>query len=97
MFLEDDDMNVPTQIRIDSEIKKQAASLFRTLGLDMSTAINMFLRQCVLKGGIPFVIENPKYKKETIQAMEEAKRISSDKEKKGYSTMKELKKSLQEE
>ena len=47
---------VPTQIRIDRNIKEQAGILFSGLGLDMSGAVNMFLHQCVLRGGIPFSI-----------------------------------------
>ena len=52
---------VPTQIRIDRDIKEQAGILFSRLGLDMSGAVNMFLHQCVLRGGIPFSIEMPHY------------------------------------
>ena len=40
--------------RTDDETKAQAAELFRDLGLDMSTAINMFLRQSIVSNGIPF-------------------------------------------
>ena len=40
----------PTQIRIDSDIKQQASALFSSLGLDMSSAVNLFLHQCVLRG-----------------------------------------------
>ena len=47
---------VPTQIRIDTEVKKQANELFGTLGMDMSSAVNIFLKQCILRGGIPFTI-----------------------------------------
>ena len=50
---------VPTQIRIDRSIKEQAGALFSELGLDMSGAVNMFLHQCVLRGGIPSSIEMP--------------------------------------
>ena len=39
---------VPTQIRIDANVKKQANELFSELGMDMSGAVNIFLRQCVL-------------------------------------------------
>lgn len=69
---------VPTQIRIDEDLKKQAAELFAQLGLDMSSAMNMFLRQCVLHEGLPFNVELPKYKPEVIEAMEEARRIAKD-------------------
>lgn len=53
----------PTQIRIDSDIKKEATALFSTLGLDMSGAVNLFLHQCVLRGGLPFPVEMPAYSK----------------------------------
>lgn len=86
----------PTQIRIDSDIKKQATSLFNSLGLDMSGAVNLFLHQCVLRGGLPFSVEIPGYSKATLDAMEEAKRISRDSGVKGYSSMEELKKALED-
>lgn len=65
---------VPTQVRIDEELKKQAVELFSQLGLDMSGAMNMFLKQCVLRGGLPFSVELPKYRPEVLEAMEEAKK-----------------------
>lgn len=43
----------PTQIRIDSNVKTEANELFKELGIDMSSAVNIFLRQCVLHGGLP--------------------------------------------
>lgn len=84
----------PTQVRIDSDIKTAANELFDNLGIDMSSAVNMFLHQCVLRGGIPFTIEMPQYAKKTLEAMEEARRISSDPSVKGYSSMEELKAAL---
>ena len=86
----------PTQIRIDSDIKKQASDLFSNLGLYMSSAVNLFLHQCVLRGGIPFSIELPRYNQATLDAMEEARRISRDPSVKGYTSMEELKKALEE-
>ena len=87
-------MTSPTQIRIDTEIKKQATELFSKLGLDMSSAVNLFLYQCVLRGGLPFSVEIPKYNKETLEAMNDAKIIANDSSIKGYTSMDELKKSL---
>lgn len=84
----------PTQIRIDADIKKQASELFSNLGLDMSSAVNLFLHQCVMRGGIPFSVEIPKYSASPLSAMEEARRISHDPDIKGYSSMEELKKAL---
>ncbi|MDR1321760.1 MAG: type II toxin-antitoxin system RelB/DinJ family antitoxin [Gracilibacteraceae bacterium] len=51
-------------LRTDSEIKAQAGQIFESLGLDMSTAINLFLRQTVKCNNLPFVIGT--------QAMEDA-------------------------
>ena len=43
-------------IRVDNEVKKEAQALFSTLGLDMTTAINIFLRQAIRLRSIPFSI-----------------------------------------
>lgn len=87
---------VPTQIRIDRDVKEQANALFAGLGLDMSGAVNLFLHQCVLRGGIPFSIEMPRYNRNTIAAMKKAKKISRDPEVSSYDSMDELKKALDE-
>ena len=84
----------PTQVRIDTDIKKEAAALFAKLGLDMSGAVNLFLHQCVLRGGLPFAVEVPQYSDKTLSAMAEAKRISRDPDVKGYTDMNELKAAL---
>lgn len=86
----------PTQIRIDADIKKQATALFNELGLDMSSAVNLFLHQCVLRGGLPFNVEMPRYSQHTLDAMNEARRISRDPDVKGYTSMDELQKALEE-
>ena len=80
----------PTQIRIDADIKKQATALFNELGLDMSTAINLFLHQCVLRGGLPFNVKLPRYSPCALDAIDEARRISRDPDVKGYTSMDEL-------
>lgn len=41
-------------IRVDSEVKKQAEAIFNELGINMTTALNMFLRHSIRYGGIPF-------------------------------------------
>ena len=86
----------PTQIRIDADIKKQATALFNELGLDMSSAVNLFLHQCVLRGGLPFKVELPRYSQSALDAMEEARRISRDPDVRGYDSMDELRKALEE-
>ena len=77
----------PTQIRIDTNTKKRANELFATLGMDMSGAVNIFLNQCILRGGIPFQIEIPKYNKETEEAIAEARRLMQDDSAPTYHTM----------
>jgi len=88
---------VATQIRIDADTKRQAAALFSQLGLDMSGAVNLFLRQCVLRGGLPFAVEMPRYNQEALAAMEEGRRIAHDPSVKGYTNMADLKKALEQE
>lgn len=86
---------IPTQIRIDEHVKKEATELFGLLGLDMSSAINMFLNQCVLRGGIPFSIEVPNYSPKVLDAMNEARYISKNPDVAGYTTMEDLKEALE--
>ena len=55
----------------------------------MSSAVNMFLRQAIMRGGLPFSVEIPKYKPEVMDAMEEARRISRDPNTKRYGSFAE--------
>lgn len=87
----------PTQIRIETTVKEDANALFARLGLDMSSAENIFLRQCVLRGGLPFSVELPKYNQETLEAMEEARKISREPNVPSYAAVQDLFKTLDEE
>ena len=62
---------VPVQIRIDENLKKQATELFSQLGIDMSSAMDIFLRQCVMRRGLPFDVVIPQYKPEVTEALED--------------------------
>lgn len=54
-------------IRMDSELKAQADELFAELGMNLSTAFNIFVRQSLRDGGIPFVISlNSSQNKPTV-------------------------------
>ncbi len=86
---------VPTQIRIDSKVKEQASALFADLGMDMSSAVNIFLRQCILRGGLPFNVELPRYSEEVLSAIAEARAISRDPDVKGYDSIEDLKAALE--
>ena len=48
--------NVNITLRVDEDLKKQADTLFSELGLNMTTAFNIFLRQCVREQQIPFQV-----------------------------------------
>ena len=89
-------VTVPTQIRIDSKVKEQANVLFADLGLDMSSAVNIFLRQCILHGGLPFNVELPRFSDEVLSAIAEARSISRDPDVKGYDNLEDLKAALEE-
>ena len=82
-------------IRMDIEVKKEAAELFNDLGLNLTSAINMFIRKSIAKQGIPFEVRKTvNYNSETIQAMLEADKIAHDNTIKGYNNLDELFKEL---
>ena len=70
--------------RIDSELKAQADTLFAQLGMNMTTAFNIFLRQAVREGCIPFNITINTPNSETIAAMLETERLLNDPSTKRY-------------
>ena len=83
-------------IRTDKEIKDQAERIFLELGLNMTTAINMFLRTTIRENGIPFALKPDVPNEITVAAIEEGRRIASDSSVKGYNTIDELKAALDE-
>jgi DNA-damage-inducible protein J len=68
-------------IRVPDDVKQQATAVFSDLGLDMSTAINIFLRQSIRQNGLPFrptndpfwSESNQRYLQKTIAEMESGK------------------------
>ena len=69
-------------IRMDADLKAQADALF--------TAFNIFVRQSLREGGIPFEVRLEQPNKETVAAMLEAERIAKDPSVKGYNDLDEL-------
>ncbi len=79
---------VSTNIKIDPELKEQAQDLFESLGMNLTTAVNIFLRQSVREQAIPFRIGEPVPNAETLQAIRDARRgvgLS-----RGFTSVKEL-------
>jgi len=70
-------IQMPTiQVRTDEMTKAQSGEIFQQLGITMSDAINMFLRQSILHGGLPFDLKIPRYNEVTRAAfadMEQSK------------------------
>ena len=77
-------------IRMDADLKAQADALFNELGMNLTTAFNIFVRQSLREGGIPFEVKLEQPNKETIAAMLEAERIAKDPSVKGYNDLDEL-------
>lgn len=65
-------------VRMDSDIKKQCEALYGELGMNLTTAINVFLRQSLRSGGFPFDVTLNTPNAVTIAAMQEAERIARD-------------------
>jgi DNA-damage-inducible protein J len=65
-------------IRTDSELKAKAQAVLSELGLDMSTAINVFLTQVVYKNAIPFEITKPVKKTAKLGGWEGKVTLSDD-------------------
>lgn len=77
-------------IRMDTDTKAKADALFSELGINISTAFNIFVRQSLREGRIPFDISLNKPTNETIAAMLEAERIADDSSVKGYTDLDEM-------
>ena len=88
---------VSTSISIDADVKAQAQELFADFGLDLSTAINIFLRQSIRENCIPFSIQREVPNADTIAAMKEADDMVNHPERYGtFHSMEDLKKALEE-
>ena len=83
-------------VRMDSDIKKQCEAMYGELGINLTTAINVFLRQSLRVGGFPFDVRMEQPNKETMAAMLEAERIARDPSVKRYSDVEEVLRALKE-
>lgn len=81
--------------RLDKQTKKEAEELFEDLGLNMTTALTMFVKASIREQGIPFEVRRDVPNAETIAAIEESERLLKDPNVKVYDNMKDLIKSLE--
>lgn len=83
-------------VRMDRDIKKQCEAMYGELGINLTTAINVFLRQSLRVGGFPFDVRLDQPNKETMAAMLEAEHIARDPSVKRYSDVEEALRALKE-
>ena len=81
-------------IRTDKAIKDQAEEIFNELGLNMTTAVNMFLRTAIREHGIPFELKLEVPNDTTTAAIEEGRKMMKDSSAPRYSSMDALKAAL---
>ncbi|WP_144744697.1 type II toxin-antitoxin system RelB/DinJ family antitoxin [Enorma burkinafasonensis] len=66
-------------MRVNPQIKAEAESIYESLGMTLTEAINIFLHKSILEGGLPFDVRQPRYNSETEAAMREARDILAGK------------------
>lgn len=91
-------MNTTLTMRIAPDLKREASRTFERVGLDLSSAITIFLKKAVRVGGIPFAVtDKPEIPAETLAALAEARALESDPAAKRYDDVDELMADLREE
>jgi DNA-damage-inducible protein J len=78
-------------IRVKPELKKEAEELFDSCGLSLSQAFQVFLKQSIRVGGLPFIVRaDKKPNPQTLMAMEETEALLKDPKAKKFSSVDEL-------
>ncbi|WP_434325724.1 type II toxin-antitoxin system RelB/DinJ family antitoxin [Mycoplasma leachii] len=88
-------MKITIKIQINKKDKQQAEALFKDLGLDLTSAINLFIKTAIKQNDIPFEYERIITNKETLEAFKEGERLLVDKNAKRYSSFKEILESIE--
>lgn len=84
-------------VQVDARDKEEATNILKDLGLNMSTFINIAIKQVIKRNGIPFEVSNPEPSKEFLEALKEVDIIKKEiKEGKrvGYNNVNEMMKSI---
>lgn len=82
-------------IRTDKNIKDQAEEIFNELGLNMTTAVNIFLRTAIREHGIPFELKLDVPNETTVAAIAEGRKLMDDPSAPRYSSIEALKAALE--
>ena len=75
------------QVRVDDDLKNQATAVYDALGIDLSTAVRMFLKRQVMVNGVPFSMTLPKNSYKAQQAVMALKELSDAAQENGTSEM----------
>lgn len=95
-----ENLTTAISVQIDSQDKEIATGILKNLGLNMSTYVNMAIKQLINRNGVPFEVVNPKPKKELLDALNEGTYIIQELKtgkRKGYTNMDDLISSLNDE
>ena len=65
-------------VNVNSQVKNDASEILNGLGLNMSTAVNIFLAQVVKRKGIPFEVKEPTTKEDLALVLEEMNQIINE-------------------
>ncbi|MGO4954945.1 type II toxin-antitoxin system RelB/DinJ family antitoxin [Ligilactobacillus ruminis] len=82
-------------IRTDKDVKEKAEKIFNELGLNMTSAVNIFLRTAIRERGIPFELKLDVPNETTIAAIEEGRKMVSNPSSPRYSNIDELRDALE--
>lgn len=80
-------------VQVDLSDKIKANDILKNLGLNMSTFVNMAIKQLIYNNGIPFEVKNPKPSRELLESLKQGELLVEEiKEgkRKGYSSMEDL-------
>lgn len=83
------DVVMDVNVSLDRDVKERSEALYGELGVDLTTAINVFLRQSLRVGGFPFEVRMDVPNHETSAALMEAERLLHDPSVKRYSDVEE--------
>lgn len=78
-------------VQVDANDKEVANGILKNLGLNMSTFVNMAIKQLINKDGLPFEVSNPKPNRELEEALQEGENILNGKiQAKGYHNVRKM-------
>ena len=87
-------------VNVDTNDKEIANNILKKLGLNMSTFVNMAIKQLIYTDGLPFEVKNPKPNKELLEALKESEIILNELKqgkRNGYNNITDLINSLEKE